>query len=481
MTELSKVKKFIKENKMIEQKDSVIVGLSGGADSVCLLKMMSILKEEYELDITAVHVHHGIRGGEADRDLEFAEQLCRECGIKIRAFFYDVPAYAKKNGMSEEEAGRKLRYEAFESIRMAKGKIAVAHNLNDSVETFIHNLCRGSGIMGLSGIKPVNGHIIRPILCLERKEIENYLAVNQIPYVEDSTNFNNEYTRNRIRLKVLPFLTEHINKESITHINNAALELSEAERYLGGQTEKLYNQIFSVHNNCIYADKQMLGQIDEYMKGRTIRFAIYQLIGKMKDITRQHVKDIEMLLVRQSGRCVMLPYGIMVRSEQECLVFARQNGQQEKERKQDEVTILEPGIYEFGDYIFEVRVIDVKEEGINLGVLENNLKKNQKMCTKWFNYDKIDSNVQIRYRRAGDYLTINCDGRKKKLKTYMIDEKIPVHMRDKLPIIADNAHVMWVFGGRMSEMYKITADTKRILRITGKDKSEDAGQDSGID
>lgn len=475
MAELSKVKKYIEEYKMIEKRDSVIVGLSGGADSVCLLDMLSALRAEYELEITAVHVHHGIRGAEADRDMKFAEKFCRERDINLKVFYYDVPNYAKENGMSEEEAGRKLRYDAFESLWRPGGKIAVAHNLNDSVETFIHNLCRGSGIAGLTGIKPVNGHIIRPVLCLERKEIENYLDRNQISYIHDSTNFDDGYTRNKIRLNVLPYLMENINSESILHINNAAQELCEAERFLNEQTVLLYNQVFSEHNNCIYADKKMFRELDSYMQRRTIRLALHHLAGKLKDITRQHVTDIVMLSRRQSGRYIMLPYGIMVRAEQEYLVFERQQGNVSG-TEQEGISVLQPGIYEFGDYIFEIQIINVEEEEEILKDFENYFKKNQKLCTKWFSYDKIKSTVQLRYRQSGDYLTINSDDGKKKLKSYMIDEKIPVSMRDKIPVLADGAHVMWVFGYRMSEWYKVTAGTKRILKITGRNKSEDAGQ-----
>ena len=198
MNELIKVRKYMEQFNMAEKGESVIVGVSGGADSVCLYKILLELKNYFDIDIIAVHIHHGIRGDEADRDMNFVENMCKNDGVKFKCYKYNVPEYAKANGLSEEEAGRMLRYKAFDEVAkelISNGrsvKIAVAHNRNDSAETFIHNLCRGSGLKGLAGIPYKNGSIIRPVLCLTREEIERYLSEHKIEHIDDSTNFTED-------------------------------------------------------------------------------------------------------------------------------------------------------------------------------------------------------------------------------------------------------------------------------------------------
>ena len=194
MREIEKVKKYIHLNNMVGDTDCIIAGVSGGADSICLLCMLLDIYRDHDVTIVAVHIHHGIRGAEADRDQAFVENICNQEKIQLYKYKYNIPEYAKSLGLSEEEAGRIKRYETFRMVKNeleSGGKkcvIAVAHNQNDNVETFIHNLCRGSSINGLSGIKPVSGDIIRPVLCLSRNEIETYLRENKREYIIDSTN-----------------------------------------------------------------------------------------------------------------------------------------------------------------------------------------------------------------------------------------------------------------------------------------------------
>lgn len=472
MSELKKVREYILKNKMISKGDSVIVGLSGGADSVCLLDVLNRLSEEFLLKITAIHIHHGIRGKEADRDMEFAKNICKERNIEFKTFYYDVPSYAKDNGLSEEEAGRKLRYETF--FKEADGKkIAVAHNLNDNVETFIHNVCRGSGLTGLTGIKPVAGKIIRPLLCLERKEIENYLEKEKILFINDSTNFEEDYTRNRIRLNVIPYLQQNINNKTVQHINETEMELAETEEYLDKVSDELYEKIFVEAGKCIFAKKEEFAKLDLFMRKRLIRIVIEKVAGKLKDITRVNINAVSELVDKQSGKYLMLPYNIIVRTEQDRVVFERKSTadilNMEKE-KNEKIEINKSGKYTFGDFEFEVEVIEVKKEVEDIKNLENSIKKGQKMYTKWFDYDKMNFTACLRYRQSGDYIVINNNGGKKKLKDYFIDNKVPLSKRDKVPVIADGNHIIWIYGYRISEYYKITEETKRIIKITGKDK-----------
>lgn len=481
MSQLDKVRKYIKENNMIEKNDSVIVGLSGGADSVCLLDILTSLREELGLDITAVHVHHGIRGEEADRDLQFAKEKCEERNVKWIAVYHNIPLYAEKNGLSEEEAGRIIRYQEFERIReemegmYCKGenskintvKIAVAHNMNDSVETILHNLCRGSSLAGMAGIRPVNHHIIRPILCLTREEIERYLGARGIEYIQDSTNLSDEYTRNRIRNRLIPYLNTQINAQAARHIAETAGDISEAEAYINHQAKQMYKKVFSRHNNCIYADREKFNALDDIMKKRTVRMAIGSLAGKLKDITRKHIEDVISLSAKQSNKYIMLPYNITVKNEYNRMIFSNRVT---VTRHEQEVAITASGIYQFGKYTFEVELMDVQNDKENVNFLEKYLKNEQKMYTKCFDYDKIINVALLRNRKSGDYLTVNNTGGTKKLKSYLIDEKIPAGERDNIPCLADGSHIMWVCGHRISEYYKITGSTTKIIKITVKNK-----------
>lgn len=206
------VESFLEQYHMIEQSDVVVAGVSGGADSVCLLLHLLELKEKLSFTLAAVHVQHGIRGKESLQDAAFVEELCRRYQVQLFRYDYDVPEYAKQHGYSEEEAGRNLRYESFhkalEELGAPEGKIAVAHNRNDLAETMLWNMIRGSGMRGMAGIPPVRDGIIRPLLHTARVEIENYLKEKGESYCTDATNASLDYTRNRIRNQVLPVLEE---------------------------------------------------------------------------------------------------------------------------------------------------------------------------------------------------------------------------------------------------------------------------------
>lgn len=236
-----KVKNYIIRHQLIEKGDCVLVGLSGGPDSVFLLHALDMFRKSMGYSLFAIHVHHGIRGEEADRDMEFSHELCDRWDIPFKVAYVDAPGYAREKGLSLEEAARILRYEAFENERQAISmehsgerdvtcRIAVAHHLDDQAETVLHNMVRGSGIRGLSGMEPRRGFIIRPLLSTKREYILSKLKDDGISYVIDSTNLDIQYTRNHIRSEILPELRE-INPEAAAHIAQTAELLREADDY----------------------------------------------------------------------------------------------------------------------------------------------------------------------------------------------------------------------------------------------------------
>ena len=274
---------------MICQGDSVVVGVSGGADSVCLLSVLKNLQMSMALQLTAVHIHHGLRGEAADRDRDFVTALCEDMQIPCVCFQADIRAMAREQHLSEEEAGRKFRYDCFEEVRQERqaSKIAVAHHRDDLAETVLLNLFRGSGLKGLSGIPMMRGCIVRPLLDVGRADIEAYLGRQGMSYRNDATNFETEYTRNRIRLNILPYVTEHINQAAVSHIAETAAIASDICRYVENQAAAIGKSIIQWNGEaeCLTAEidaAAFVGQ-DIAIQRELLRQVLERTAGQLKD------------------------------------------------------------------------------------------------------------------------------------------------------------------------------------------------------
>lgn len=463
---LDKIQKFIDKHNMIKKGDRIVVGVSGGADSVCLFHVLLKLAPIYEHTLFVVHINHGIRGKEADDDEEYVRKLCLDNQVSFTAIKADVKAITKKEGLSEEEAGRKVRYEAFYQCYAENkcNKIAIAHNRNDNAETILFHLFRGSGIKGLTGIQPVRDVIIRPLLNTGRDEIETYLDTNGIKYQTDKTNFTYDYTRNKIRHQIISFAREEINSAAVEHIVDAANKLAEIECYLDKNIE------FGLKNCVTYLEKEKsyevdiekLKQEDMVIQKGIIRKILTRLATRAKDLESLHVELVLDLMNKQSGKVLNLPYGILVEKNYGTLrlkVSENNSGQLKEQGSKlgTEQKLEIPGV----TFIPQTRQT-LCTKLINY---EKNMLIPRNGCTKWFDYDKIKNTVLVRTRREGDYIQIDSAGSKKKIKSLFIDEKVPRQMRELLPLVADGSHIMWVVGGRMSEAYKVDEDTKVILEI----------------
>ncbi len=464
-----KVKTFIDKHLMIAPGDRVVVGVSGGADSVCLLFVLLAWMEEIPFSLHVVHVNHGIRP-EAGDDAAYVEELCISHGIPFTLVEKDVRRLAKEQKRSEEEMGRLVRYEAFEEVLKQTGaqRIAVAHNSNDLAETMLFHLFRGSGLSGLCGIRPVRDHIIRPILCLERMEIEAYLEEKDIRYCEDATNAGDDYTRNRIRHHILPYAEKEIVQGCVGHMAQTAGMLLETEELLERMTMKAWEetvQKVELPMVAFYMDCAAYHKLDPVI-GRRL---LYRVLGCLspggRDISYVHVQDVEELFAREGNRGVCLPYGIRARRQYDQVWLARQ--EQPLRQEQDTSTFtLKPE---------ELLGNGVRIPAVGIGILDFQVfsSKNfkdipQNRYTKWFDYDKIEGLLTVRTRQTGDFLTIravNGEQIHKSVKDYMVTEKIPRQDRDRIPLIAQDHHVLWLVGYRISEYYKISKNTKRILQV----------------
>ncbi len=332
MDMLWKVRTFIKEEDLLAAGDRVLVALSGGADSVCLLLVLSELAGEGGWEIRAMHVHHGLRGQEADRDEDFVRKLCGRLGVPLFVVHRDVAGYAREHGLSAEEAGRILRYQALEEYGKSWEKnvispdsqirIAVAHHQDDNVETILHHLLRGSGLRGLGGILPAQGNRIRPLLCVSRKEIMLFLRERRQDWCEDSTNCSTDYTRNRIRRELLPYMKTYINEGAAENILRSGNMFREIDRYLAGQAEAVWKQAgeMSVKNPCARIRcKAFLAQ-DPVIRSYLVRHMLDLTAPGQKDITARHFRQIEALAGKPSGSRCDLPGALAAKRDYEYLV-----------------------------------------------------------------------------------------------------------------------------------------------------------------
>ncbi|MGO4946152.1 tRNA lysidine(34) synthetase TilS [Blautia sp. Sow4_E7] len=476
-----KVKAYIKEHGMIEAGDVVFAGVSGGGDSMAMLALLKRYQTEMPFSLCAVHVHHGIRGEEADRDELLVKETCEKWEIPFLAYHYPVPELAKKWKMGLEEAGRKVRQDGFSraeadyfgkievadhqderngaAARRGKSRIriALAHNENDVAETLLHNLCRGTGLKGLAAILPVRDGIVRPVLCLNKQEIVNYLIEEQIPYATDSTNLTDDYTRNKIRHQILPLLEEQVNSSAVRHMAETASLVSQAEEYLSRQGALLVKKYGENREQGIFLSEAFWRE-EPAVASYGVLQVFEELAGKRKDFTAAHVKSVENLLRLQVGRRINLPYGLAaLRTYGGILLGERELlGMSDRNPKGDEPVSQ--------DNPFELKIFSNEGQKIE-----------EKTYTKWLDYDKIEQELSIRTRQPGDFLVVDEKGSRKKLNRYFIDEKIPSEERDSILLLCAGSEVLWVVGGRINENYKITPRTRRILEIQyqgGKDNHE---------
>lgn len=452
-----KVKQYIRAQDMLHKGDQVLAGVSGGADSMAMLDMLRRYREETAFSLAVIHVNHGIRGEEALRDQKYVESYCETWSLPCHTFAFQVPEYAREHGLGTEEAGRLLRDQAFE---MAEKKyqasrkiwIALAHNQNDQAETVIHHLARGSGLKGIAGILPVSGKKIRPVLCLQRREIEAYLTGRKLAYMTDSTNQNDDYTRNRIRHHVLPFLEEQVNQAVVPHLAETAFQAALAEDYLGRQGRRMADHFRRDDTICFtgaFFDE------DPILKMYAVREALYQLSGSRKDLTASHIRQVLELEHHGVSGQVSLPYrleavrtydGIRIRK------YALSSLGQRSDREQ---LLPVPGSLKTAGGFFSTRLFFYQNEKIE-----------EKKYTKWLDYDKINSGLSVRTRKTGDFLILKEQGKHKKLNRCMIDDKIPAEIRERIPLVVSGQEVLWIVGWRMGEKYKITSNTRRVLEIT---------------
>ena len=453
-----KMYNYIMSEKLIADGDGIVVGLSGGADSVALLLALLEVSDRLSIDrsrIVAVHVNHMIRGEEADADQAFAEKLCERLGVSCRVYKRDVPSFARELGCTLEEAGRICRYRCFNETADKCGleKIAVAHNQNDLAETLLFNMLRGSGINGLGAIKSSRDNIIRPVLFADRSEIECYLKEKHQDYVTDSSNLTLDYDRNKIRHVILPTMSE-INQRAVPHLAELSREAHACYEYIHRQAVDIMERLDESgrSTNTIILDIDALSNQDRLICDHIIYEAVGRAAGVKKDITRKHIALVYELMRSGTGKKINLPYDVVVRVSYDKLIFENPA----EERCEFYTEVNGPGEYHLMD--MGTLVVSLMD---NSGKME--LPK--KNYTKFFDYDKIMGTLCIRTPKQGDYIKIDDKGKTKKLSRVFIDAKVDRNTRNSLPVIAVDHEVLWAVGIIYNEAYRVDDKTKQILSI----------------
>jgi len=446
---------YMKAERLVQEHDTVVIGVSGGADSVCLLFLLLELSSQLNIRIRAVHVHHGIRGNQADADADYVAGLCERLQIPLSIQYVDAPGYATENNLTLEEAARILRYRALTELA-GDGLIAVAHHRDDQAETMLFQMLRGSSVRGLGGMRPRRDRIIRPLLCLSREEILTYLKENNISYQTDETNFDNAYSRNRIRNEVLPIMTE-IQPQAVKHMAALAEDLQEMDAYLRSQAEAAREGMIQTDERGIIFDTDAFLKLNPIIRRTVVAMAFEQLVIGRKDIGRIHISQVAELVEKESGKEITLPYGMKAVKEGRTLTIFREAGM--KDAGAAAKTVMD--ISAEGQYVLE----DQRELTTRIFPKSEGLQIPRDAYTKWFDYDKIKFGLQIRNRQPGDYLCIDAQMHHKKLQDYFVNTKIPGSKRDKCLLLADGDHILWVIGGRISEYYKVSEETEYILEI----------------
>lgn len=456
---IQQVKKLIEEYEMIQEGDKVVLGVSGGADSVCLLRVLLELREELDIQLYVAHIEHGIRGEASLQDAEFVKQLCRRFSLPFFLYSYPVLELAKEKRISVEEAGRQVRYSSFEELaeKIGGGKIAVAHNGNDVAETMLFHLARGTGLRGLAGIAPVRNNIIRPLLEVTREEILNYLEEIQQDYCTDQTNDMVDYARNRIRHQVLPAL-EQINEKAIPHMIRTGRYVRENLKEQDEILKHFWREYVREEQGTIEICNEFFECNGIGIQSVLVQEAICYQSGHRKDISAAHIEAVIHLYQGQIGKTVDLPYGMEACRQYGGILLEKHRHPQEEQPTQEPMELKVPGVTRLlnGKVMVTTKILERKGDFAEIP---------RKKYTKWFDYDIIKNTLQVRTRVAGDYLIVDENGGRKKLKEYLINEKVPQNQREQQLLIAEGSLVHWVVGLRIGEDAKVKQDTRKILEI----------------
>lgn len=487
----------IEKYNLIGKDDNVIVGLSGGPDSVCLLHVLYTLRERLGFRLYALHVNHQLRGAEADADEAYVRELCARLGIELHVKSIAISEFAAEKGLSLEEAGREVRYREFEALAKAlkDAKIAVAHNKNDQAETVLMRILRGTGIDGLKGMNHKRGSVIRPLLDTERSEIEQYCSEQGLTPRIDRSNLENIYTRNRIRLELIPYINRLFETDVVESLYRMSSVIKEDCELLEDSVDRALEQCRIEERQAeIVLSTEKLEKMKNGMIKRVLRRAVMHVKGDLKGIENHHIERAASLATKgRTGAVVQLPHGLRATRSYGMLKILKEPEEVGMRKYEEELKI--PGNTRVKELNACIDVSVIEE----VGDIKKFAFAKTTSLEQFFDYDMLREcenstssslpihhgiheadgkiidevivspapakGIYIRNRREGDSFKPLKSTGTKKLKEYFIDNKIPRDERDKIPLVAKNNEIVWVVGYKISDKFKVTENTKNVVRV----------------
>lgn len=451
---LPQVRTTIDRFQMFRPGDVVVVGVSGGPDSVALLDLLYRLREELKLSLHVAHFNHRLRV-EAAAEEEFVRQLASTYGLPVTVEAADVAAYAKERHLSVEVAARELRYSFFARVLSQVGgtKVALGHQANDQAETVLLNLLRGTGLAGLKGIPPVRGPFVRPLLEVPREAIEGYCTFRGLRPCRDASNVLLIYQRNKIRHELLPLLQRGFNPEIVGALCRLAEVVREEEEFLAGEARRIYDRLREVEAAGISLARDSLAALPRAMARRVVRLAYREVAGSAYNLDFHHTEEVLALTERPTGKEVRLPRGVRaVRVYGKLLL------------RQGEIPAVPdfcyalniPGMVVIPELGLAIKAAEVVPEGDPAA---------RPPSEALLDLDRVRPPLFVRRRRPGDIFHPLGYPAPVRLKNFFINQKVPRYLRDRIPVVVDTAGIIWLAGLRIADPVKVTPATRRCLYL----------------
>jgi tRNA(Ile)-lysidine synthase len=453
---LAKVKRTIDRFGMLKPGERVLVAVSGGPDSVCLLSALRALSDELLVSLHIAHLDHMFRGRESAEEALFVAGLAKKLNIAATIEKIDVPAFCRERGLSAQTGAREVRYGFLNRVaeKVGAARIATGHTATDQAETFLMRLMRGAGVSGLSAIPPKRENIIRPLIEVTREEVLEYLQSSGFEYVSDPSNAKPVYTRNRIRLEVLPVLKQFNPRIVETLAAEAALFRDEDEA-LEACLAAIAAGVITQEEDGVVLQREKFNALPQAFRRRLLRNAANRASAESSGLSSIQIDEaLAFMAAARTGRIMLLPYGLVIEREYEKFIIhllAAAEGFSH--------TLALPGVTAIPELGMQVETMIVE------GTAAEQEDKNY-FWQALFDYDKIGPLLTLRSRRPGDWFRpAGMGGGSKKLQDYFVDAKVPRRKRDTVPLLAAGDDILWVAGLRTDERFLPRADTKKILVI----------------